>query len=44
MVAEATTLVNLSTWPAGTRLVLRKERPVRREALLIRTEVKDRRR
>ena len=26
-VAEATTLVNLSTWPAGTRLVLRKERP-----------------
>lgn len=26
-VAEATTLVNLATWPAGTRLVLRKERP-----------------
>jgi Transposase DDE domain group 1 len=26
-VAEATGLVNLSTWPAGTRLVLRKERP-----------------
>ena len=26
-VAEATSLVNLSTWPAGTRLVLRKERP-----------------
>jgi len=26
-VAEATDLVNLSTWPAGTRLVLRKERP-----------------
>jgi hypothetical protein len=26
-VAEATTLVNLSTWPARTRLVLRKERP-----------------
>ncbi len=26
-VAEATTLVNLSTWPSGTRLVLRKERP-----------------
>ena len=25
--AEATSLVNLSTWPAGTRLVLRKERP-----------------
>ena len=26
-VAEATPLVNLSTWPARTRLVLRKERP-----------------
>lgn len=26
-VAEATTLVNLSTWPTGTRLILRKERP-----------------
>ena len=26
-VAEATGLVNLATWPAGTRLVLRKERP-----------------
>jgi hypothetical protein len=26
-VAEATTLVNLSTWPSGTRLILRKERP-----------------
>jgi hypothetical protein len=26
-VAEATHLVNLSTWPAGTRLILRKERP-----------------
>ncbi|MGE5289991.1 MAG: IS1380 family transposase [Micromonosporaceae bacterium] len=26
-VAEATTLVNLSSWPPGTRLVLRKERP-----------------
>jgi hypothetical protein len=26
-VAEATTLVNLGGWPAGTRLVLRKERP-----------------
>ena len=26
-VAEATTLVNLATWPPGTRLVLRKERP-----------------
>lgn len=43
-VAEATALVNLSTWPSGTRLILHKERPVRREALLIRTEVKDRRR
>jgi hypothetical protein len=26
-VAQATDLVNLSTWPAGTRLVLRKEHP-----------------
>ena len=26
-VAEATPLVTLSTWPAGTRLILRKERP-----------------
>ncbi len=26
-VAEATNLVNLATWPAGTRLILRKERP-----------------
>ena len=26
-VAEATDLVNLSTWPAGTRLILRRERP-----------------
>ncbi|EFG76241.1 transposase, IS4 family [Mycobacterium parascrofulaceum ATCC BAA-614] len=26
-VAEATGLVNLSAWPAGTRLILRKERP-----------------
>ena len=26
-VAEATGLVNLATWPAGTRLILRKERP-----------------
>lgn len=26
-VAEATTLVDLSAWPAGTRLILRKERP-----------------
>ena len=26
-VAEATELVDMSTWPAGTRLILRKERP-----------------
>lgn len=26
-VAEATDLVNLASWPAGTRLILRKERP-----------------
>ena len=26
-VAEASTLVNLSSWPTGTRLILRKERP-----------------
>jgi hypothetical protein len=26
-VAEATTLVDLSSWPTGTRLILRKERP-----------------
>jgi len=26
-VAEATTLVDMSTWPPGTRLILRKERP-----------------
>ncbi len=26
-VAEATTLVNLASWPAGTRLILRRERP-----------------
>lgn len=26
-VAEATTLVNLDSWPPGTRLILRKERP-----------------
>lgn len=26
-VAEATGLVNLASWPAGTRLILRKERP-----------------
>ncbi len=26
-VAEATSLVNLDTWPTGTRLILRKERP-----------------
>ncbi len=40
-VAEATGLVGLDAWPEGTRLILRKERPVRREALLIRMEVKD---
>jgi hypothetical protein len=28
-VAEATNLVNVSAWPAGTRLILRKERPHR---------------
>ena len=26
-VAEATSLLNMSSWPAGTRLILRKERP-----------------
>jgi Transposase DDE domain group 1 len=26
-VAEATGLVDLSAWPAGTRLILRRERP-----------------
>ncbi|VBA41421.1 hypothetical protein LAUMK41_04141 [Mycobacterium attenuatum] len=26
-VAEATGLVNLSSWPAGTRLILRRQRP-----------------
>jgi hypothetical protein len=26
-IAEATTLVNLNSWPAGTRLILRRERP-----------------
>lgn len=34
----------LKGWPAGMRLIVRKERPVRREALLIRTEVGDLRR
>lgn len=44
LVAEATGVCDLSTWPPGMRLIVRKERPVRREALLIRTEVKDLRR
>ena len=43
-VAEATGLTPLTGWPPGTRLILRKERPVRREALLIRTEVRGLRR
>jgi hypothetical protein len=43
-VAEVSGLVNLTAWPQGTRLILRKERPVRREALLIRTEVRGLRR
>ncbi len=43
-VAEATGVVDLSDWPAGMRLIVRKERPVRREALLIRMEVKNLRR
>lgn len=43
-VAEATGVLDLSGWPPGMRVIVRKERPVRREALLIRTEVKDRRR
>jgi hypothetical protein len=43
-VVEVTDLAELSAWPAGGRLILRKERPVRREALLIRTEVRDPRR
>jgi Transposase DDE domain group 1 len=34
----------LKGWPKGMRLIVRKERPVRREALLIRTEVGDLRR
>ena len=34
----------LKDWPRGMRLIVRKERPVRREALLIRTEVQDLRR
>ena len=42
--AEITDMPDLSTWPTGMRLIARKERPVRREALSIRTEVKDLRR
>ncbi|MFF7976627.1 hypothetical protein [Streptomyces sp. NPDC007905] len=34
----------LDGWPKGMRLIVRKERPVRREALLIRAEVGDLRR
>jgi hypothetical protein len=43
-VAELTGLLDLSGWPAGMRIIIRKERPVRREALSIRTEVRDLRR
>lgn len=40
-VAELTGLLDLSGWPPGMRVIVRKERPVRREALLIRMEVRD---
>ncbi len=43
-VAELTGMVDLGGYPAGTRIIVRSERPVRREALLIRTGVKDLRR
>ena len=43
-VAELTGMLDLSSWPAGMRVIVRKERPVRREALLIRMEVRDLRR
>jgi hypothetical protein len=43
-VADITGLLDLSGWPAGMRVIVRKERPVRREALSIRTEVRDLRR
>jgi hypothetical protein len=43
-VLEATGLLDLSRWPKGMRVIVRKERPVRREALLIRTEVRGLRR
>ena len=43
-VAEVTDLHNLDNWPKGSRVIVRKERPVRREALLILTEVIDLRR
>jgi hypothetical protein len=43
-VADITGMLDLSSWPAGMRVIVRKERPVRREALSIRTEVRDLRR
>jgi hypothetical protein len=43
-VAEITGMLDLAKWPEGMRVIVRKERPVRREALLIRTEVRDLRR
>ena len=30
--AELTGMLDLSSWPAGMRVIVRKERPVRREA------------
>ena len=43
-VADITGMLDLDGWPAGMRVIVRKERPVRREALVIRTEVRDLRR
>jgi hypothetical protein len=43
-VLDATGLLDLSGWPEGMRVIVRKERPVRREALLIRMEVRGLRR
>jgi hypothetical protein len=40
-VAELTGLLDLTGWPEGMRVIVRKERPVRHEALSIRMEVKD---
>jgi hypothetical protein len=40
-VAELTGLLSLAGWPEGMRVIVRKERPVRHEALSIRMEVKD---